>query len=109
MKLHQTPKLPGDASTAAASMVLQLELGPGSKFECFKLLNSPVSAIYLGCPRSIAIHRAPGDFLPPDWKSYPQKQPLITISIRAIMMIEIGLVQFRRIRLTLFHNKERLR
>jgi hypothetical protein len=58
MKLHQTPKLPGDVSTAAASMVLQLELGPGSKFECFKLLNSPVSAIYLVCPRSIAV--APG-------------------------------------------------
>ena len=53
MKLHQTPKLPGDASTAATSMVLQLVLPPGSKFECFKLLNSPVSAIYLVCPRSI--------------------------------------------------------
>jgi hypothetical protein len=42
-------------------------------------------------------------------KSYPQEKALITIRIRVIMMIEIGLVQFRRIRLTLFHNKERLR
>ena len=51
--------------------------------------------------------RAAADILPP--QSYPQEKALITIRIRVIMMIEIGLVQFRRIRLTLFHNKERLR
>jgi len=34
MKLHQTPKLPGDASTAATSMVLQLELDLGSTVDC---------------------------------------------------------------------------
>ena len=56
--MDETPfkllKLPGDASTAATFTVLQLVLPPGSKFECFKLLNSPVSAIYLVCPRPIS-------------------------------------------------------
>ena len=31
-------------------------------------------------------HRVPGISLPPDWKSYPHKQPLIMIWIRVIMI-----------------------